>query len=119
MAIALLLAIYCICVVLASLLGGVLPRMIELTHRRMQLAMSFVGGLMLGVALLHLLPHALAASGSIDQVAGWTLGGLLANLARLVWQLTLGTAKIAKMGGGCQVGSGARPLPRGERPARK
>jgi len=52
--------------------------MIELTHRRMQLAMSFVGGLMLGVALLHLLPHALAASGSIDQVAGWTLGGLLA-----------------------------------------
>lgn len=77
MAIALLLAIYCICVVLASLFGGVLPGMIKLTHRRMQLAMSFVGGLMLGVALLHLLPHALAACGSIDQVAGWTLGGLL------------------------------------------
>src|SRR4051812_18921577 len=78
MAIALLLTVYCICVVLASLLGGALPALIELTHRRMQLAMSFVGGLMLGVALLHLLPHALAACGSIDQVVGWTLGGLLA-----------------------------------------
>jgi zinc and cadmium transporter len=32
---------------------------------------------MLGVALLHLLPHALAHQGSIDRVAGWTLAGLL------------------------------------------
>src|SRR5438094_10419562 len=74
MAIALLLTFYCICVLLASIAGGVLPGLIKLTHRRMQLVMSFVGGLMLGVALLHLLPHALAHQGSIDRVAGWTLG---------------------------------------------
>jgi zinc and cadmium transporter len=39
--------------------------------------MSFVGGLMLGVAVLHLLPHALTEHSSVDQTAGWTLGGLL------------------------------------------
>src|SRR5437763_15864088 len=77
MAIALLLTFYCICVLAASLAGGVLPALIQLTHRRMQLVMSFVGGLMLGVALLHLVPHALAVQGSVDRVAGWTLGGLV------------------------------------------
>ena len=77
MPIALLLTFYCICVLLASIAGGVLPSLVKLTHRRMQLVMSFVGGLMLGVALLHLLPHALAHQGSIDRVAAWTLGGLL------------------------------------------
>src|SRR5258708_39341135 len=77
MALGILLTLYCICVIAASLLGGALPGWIKLTHRRMQLVMSFVGGLMLGVALLHLLPHALAHQGSIDSVVGWTLGGLL------------------------------------------
>src|SRR5438477_4720123 len=77
MAIGLLLTTYCICVAAASLAGGALPGLVKLTHRRMQFAMSFVGGLMLGVALLHLLPHSLAEQGSIDRVAGWTLGGLL------------------------------------------
>jgi zinc and cadmium transporter len=77
MPIALLLTIYCICVAAASLAGGALPSLVKLTHRHMQFLMSFVGGLMLGVALLHLLPHSLAQHGSIDSVAGWTLGGLL------------------------------------------
>jgi len=76
-----LLLVYCICVVLASLAGGALPGLVRLTHRRMQLVMSFVGGLMLGVALLHLLPHSLAELGGIahaaDYAVGWTLGGLL------------------------------------------
>jgi zinc and cadmium transporter len=76
-----LLLVYCIFVVLASLAGGALPGLVHLTHRRMQLVMSFVGGLMLGVALLHLLPHALAELGRVpraaDYAAGWTLGGLL------------------------------------------
>jgi zinc and cadmium transporter len=78
MQIAILLTIYCICVVAGSLLGGALPGFIKLTHRRMQVVMSFVGGLMLGVALLHLLPHSLAEQGSIDRTAAWTLLGLLA-----------------------------------------
>src|SRR5947207_2893914 len=77
MAIAILLTMYCMCVFAASLAGGALSGLIKLTHRRMQLVMSFVGGLMLGVALLHLLPHSLAEQGSVDRVAGWTLAGLL------------------------------------------
>src|SRR6476620_6211300 len=77
MSIVLLLTFYCLVVILASVAGGALPSVVTLTHRHMQLLMSFVGGLMLGVALLHLLPHALAQQGSIDHVAGWTLAGLL------------------------------------------
>ncbi len=73
-----ILACYCVLIVAASLTGGLLPWLIKLTHRRMQLMMSFVGGLMLGVALLHLLPHAVAKGVSLDMAAWWTLGGLLA-----------------------------------------
>jgi zinc and cadmium transporter len=77
MAIWLLLTFYCICVILTSLAGGAIPALVKLSHRHMQLAMSFVGGLMLGVALLHLIPHAAAHLGSIDRVTAWTLGGLM------------------------------------------
>lgn len=77
MAVFILLTFYCICVLLASVAGGLLPGLVKLSHRRMQLVMSFVAGMMLGVALLHLLPHALAHLGSIDRVAAWTLGGLV------------------------------------------
>ena len=73
----LLLLIYCIFVVVASLAGGALPGLVRLTHRGTQLTMSFVGGLMLGVALMHLLPHSVAEQGSVDRAAIWTLGGLL------------------------------------------
>jgi zinc and cadmium transporter len=72
-----ILLVYCLLVALASLAGGLLPSLVKLTHRRMQFVMSFVGGLMLGVALLHLLPHSLAEQGSMDRTATWTLGGLL------------------------------------------
>jgi zinc and cadmium transporter len=73
----LLLLVYCILVVVASLLGGALPGLVRLTHRRTQVLMSFVGGLMLGVAILHLLPHSVAEQGSVDRAAMWMLGGLL------------------------------------------
>lgn len=72
-----LLLAYCICIIAASLIGGALPGLVRLTHRRMQYMMSFVGGLMLGVALLHLVPHSLAEQGSVDRLAGWTLAGLI------------------------------------------
>src|SRR5258706_6059997 len=72
-----ILGCYCAVIVAASLAGGLLPWLMQLTHRRMQLVMSFVGGLMLGVALLHLIPHSLAEQGSIDRLAGWTLAGLV------------------------------------------
>jgi len=73
----LLLTIYCSLVVVSSLAGGALPGLVKLTHRRMQLVMSFVGGLMLGVAVLHLFPHAVHEQGSVDRAVGWLLGGLL------------------------------------------
>lgn len=69
--------LYCLCVMAASLAGGTLPWFVRLTHRRMQLVMSFVGGLMLGVALLHLLPHSVVRQGSVDLAGYWALGGLL------------------------------------------
>ena len=62
---AMLIAIYCVCLIFASLAGGWLPSLMRLTHTRMQLMMSFVGGLMLGVAILHLLPHAVVQTGSL------------------------------------------------------
>ncbi|MCU0875729.1 MAG: iron permease, partial [Pirellulaceae bacterium] len=73
----LLIAGYCSLVALASLAGGTLPSLLRLTHTRMQLIMSFVGGLVLAVALLHLLPHAAAETGSVNQAVWAALGGLL------------------------------------------
>lgn len=73
----LLIVLYCLGIVLASLLGGMLPGWIRLTHTRLQLMMSLVAGFMLGIALLHLLPHALAEGGSGDQVSALILVGLL------------------------------------------
>jgi zinc and cadmium transporter len=75
---AFLITAYCVLIVLASLLGGWLPSWVRLTHTRMQLTMSFVGGLMLAVALLHLLPHAAVEAGSMDYAAGSAVLGLLA-----------------------------------------
>lgn len=73
-----LLIVYSLLVVLASLLGGWLPSLVELTHRRMQLLLSAVAGVMLGVALLHLLPHAAMELNSLDRACGWATAGLLA-----------------------------------------
>lgn len=70
------LVIYCVLVVVASLAGGLLPKLLRLTHTRMQVMMSLVGGLMLGVGLLHLIPHANAMTDSID----WTLQAALIGL---------------------------------------
>jgi len=70
------LAAQCALIVLASLAGGSLPEWVRLTHRRMQFAMSFVGGLMLGIALLQLLPHAAAELG-LREAGQATLVGLL------------------------------------------
>ena len=87
----LLTVIYCVLIVLGSLGGGWLPSLVRLTHFRMQFMLSFVGGLMLGVGLLHLLPHGIAEASEVnfvigdvdfvisdvDLVIGWTMIGLL------------------------------------------
>ena len=72
-----LLTIYCALVLLASLLGGWLLLIIRPTHTRLQLAISFVAGLMLGIALLHFLPDADEQLHSLDQTTMWMLGGFL------------------------------------------
>ncbi len=64
------LTVYCLLIVAASLLGGRLPSLVKLDHKRMQILISFVGGLMLGIGLLHMLPHAVSQLGAnqIDRV---------------------------------------------------
>ena len=73
----LLLVIYSVCVVLASLLGGALPSLVRLTHTRSQLLISFVASLMLGVAMFHLLPHAVVETQSVDRAVWWAMVGLV------------------------------------------
>jgi len=72
-----LLGAYGVLILGASLAGGWLPMLLRPTHTRLQLATSFVAGLMLGVGLLHMLPHAWHQVRSIDRVAAWLLGGFL------------------------------------------
>ncbi len=69
--------IYCIFIALASVLGGFLPLLFKLTHRRMQVALSFISGMLLGVGLLHMLPHALAEGAPLSNVAMAFLAGFL------------------------------------------
>jgi len=76
---------YCLCILAASLLGGMAPLWFRLTHRGMELFSSFVAGVMLGVGLLDMLPHALLAAegdptGAVTpkSIAVATLAGLLA-----------------------------------------
>ena len=72
-----LIASYCLIIVSASVAGGLLPSWIQLTHTRMQTIISFVGGLMLGIGVFHLLPHAMHSLPSVDAAAGWMMGGML------------------------------------------
>jgi len=73
-----LLLVYCVLVLVASLAGGWLLLLIHLNHTRLQMAVSFVAGLMLGIALLHFLPDASEQLHSLDKTVNWMLGGFLA-----------------------------------------
>lgn len=81
----LLLLMYCLLIGLSSLCGGWLPMLVRLTHKRMQILVSLVGGLMLGVGIFHQLPHAVAAMPTngghghhaLDWCMGWLMFGLL------------------------------------------
>lgn len=65
-------------VMLASLAGGWLLLALRLTHARLQMAVSFVAGLMLSMALLHFLPHAFSQNRSMSQTVFAALFGFLA-----------------------------------------
>lgn len=73
----LMLTLYCVAALVAALAGGWLPLLVRLTHTRLQLAVSFVAGLMLGLALLGLLPHATLELHSVEKSAAWMMAGFL------------------------------------------
>jgi zinc and cadmium transporter len=73
----LLLAAYCLLALFAALLGGALPTLFHLTHTRLQVAVSFVAGFMLGLSVLGLLPHAMGELHAPRPAVGWLLGGFL------------------------------------------
>lgn len=85
----LLLAAYGLAIIAASLIGGALPSWARMTHTQTQTAMSLVAGLILGVALYHLLPHALARippPNAMEQLVWWAMLGIIvmALLLRLL-----------------------------------
>jgi zinc and cadmium transporter len=77
------LGIFSVALLVASLLGSWLPRQITMTHTRTQMVLSLVSGLMLGVALCHLIPHSFGLAGDIDLVMAWALVGLVFMLLLL------------------------------------
>ena len=82
----LLLLFYCLAIAGFSLMGGLLPGWIRMTHTRTQVVMSLVSGLMLGVAFYHLLPHSVALAGGsrgIDTAVWWVMVGLIVMLLLL------------------------------------
>jgi zinc and cadmium transporter len=88
-----LLTIYCALIALSALFGGLLPSLLNLTHRRMQYLVSLIGGLMLGVALFHQLPHAVAAMSGHGQDAAfalnWCMGWLMVGLLTTFFMLRM------------------------------
>ena len=73
----LVLVVYCLLAFLAALGGGVLPSLLKLTHTRLQVAVSFVAGLMLGLAVLGLLPHGIEQLRAVQPGLVWLLVGFL------------------------------------------
>jgi zinc and cadmium transporter len=81
-----LLLLYGVGLTIFSLAGGGITERLEMTHTRTQLAMSLVSGLMLGIALFHLLPHAVLTIGvaqGLNSVMGWVAMGLVTMLLLL------------------------------------
>ena len=72
-----LLFCYCALIIAASLIGGWIPAFIELTHTRMQTIISFVGGLMLGIGVFHLLPHAIHELPNATAASRWMMVGIV------------------------------------------
>lgn len=70
------LAIYLVLIAAAAFAGGATTALFSMGHRRMQVLLSLTAGVMLGVGLLHLLPHAFYQLGrNIDLTAAWMLAG--------------------------------------------
>ncbi len=82
----LLLAGYSVAIIAGSLLGGWLPSVFRMTHTRIQMAMTFVAGLILGVAIYHLLPYSLQVfpgEHAVETVASWMILGIVVMVLML------------------------------------
>ena len=80
------LTIYALLIFVTAFLSGMLSGLGRLSHIRVQLTMSAVAGLIIGIALLHLLPHSIksvATDDAVVTVALWVLAGIVAAVALL------------------------------------
>ena len=71
---------YVAAIAAASLFGGWLPSAVRMTHTRMHMSMSLVAGFVLGVALYHLVPHALAhmdGADAVEDAVWWVVLGMV------------------------------------------
>jgi zinc and cadmium transporter len=75
-----LLSAYCVLIIVVSLGGGWLPSVWKLSHLGTQLLMSLVGGMMIGVSLLHLLPHSAAHLPNLTWMSWSLMVGILSML---------------------------------------
>jgi zinc and cadmium transporter len=94
----LLLAYYCALILVASIIGGMIPVWFQLTHRWMQIAVSFVAGVMLGVAVLHMLPHAVAEAVAVAGEGRSTLAQEAVNIDAATMQSIVRTMIAALAG---------------------
>lgn len=72
-----LLLIYGVLVVFTSMAGGWSLLAMHLSHARLQMAVSLVAGLMLGMAVLHFIPHASHELPNLEVCMLWVLTGFL------------------------------------------
>ena len=73
------LAGYLVLIAAAAMAGGSSVALVSMSHRMTQVLLSFTGGVLLGVGLLHLLPHAaLELGGNVDTTMQWALVGFFA-----------------------------------------
>ncbi|MCY3623233.1 MAG: ZIP family metal transporter [Gammaproteobacteria bacterium] len=81
-----LLAAYAAAIFLASVAGGRLSEYGAMTHRRMQIVMSFVAGFILGIAVFHLLPHGMEripGPNNLEAAALWIMFGMFVMIVLL------------------------------------
>lgn len=74
-----LLGLACVLVFGATLAGAFVPSLFRLSHTRLQVGVSFSAGLMLGLALLGMLPHAMLSTQNVQAALNWMVGGFLAT----------------------------------------
>lgn len=75
-----LLGVYSVGILAASVIGIWVQSVFRLTHTRIQMAMSFVAGLVIGVAMYHLLPHGferISGGHAIEVAVWWMLVGMV------------------------------------------